>query len=240
MPYFLYDGSKTVGPFEPSDLVKRPDFNGGTLVAPAGATTADAWKPAADFPELAQALKAPPPPPPPAKTEITLVMPAPRKAEPEPAPMGRGELTVELPVKQAPAAAPPADDLVPASEKTVLVVDDDEVIRGFIELTVSMQGFKTETAANGKEALAKLAAKVPDLIITDLMMPQLGGYELLRAIQAEGGRVPIFVVSASQLDSSTIKLIQAEANVLEFVPKPVQVPVLAAALHKHLKTKPVA
>ena len=56
MPYFLYEGDKSIGPFEPGQLVLRPGFKSDTLVFPAGATAQDAWKPAASFPDLARAL----------------------------------------------------------------------------------------------------------------------------------------------------------------------------------------
>ncbi|MFI5345965.1 MAG: hypothetical protein ACHQ51_06290, partial [Elusimicrobiota bacterium] len=74
MPYFVYDGQKTLGPFEPADLLRRPGFGPATLVFPAGATTADAWKPASAFADIAAALTSPAPPPP-SRAEITLILP---------------------------------------------------------------------------------------------------------------------------------------------------------------------
>lgn len=227
MPYYLYDGNKHIGPFEPAELLKRPGFGPSTLVYPVGATGADAWKPASAFPDLAA-----PPPPQDTRAEITLVMPPPRKVEeaPTPAPV------VEAP-KPAPApAAPKGDD--PAT-KLILVVDDDEAVRSFVEMTVMGGGFQVVTAVDGKDAQEKLAARAPDLIVTDLMMPGVGGYEFLRSLQAAGsGRIPVFVVTGSTLEDSTIKMIRGEANVVEFIPKPIRVPVFVAALHKHLKTAP--
>lgn len=238
MAYYVYEGSKTVGPFEAAELVKRPGFGPSTLVYPVGATGADAWKPASTFPDLAAA---PPPPPPPAapapvkdtRTEITLIMPAPRKAEPvaEPA-------AAPAPVAAEPPKTEPAK---PAGAKpgdlTVLVVDDDDAVRSFVEMSVQVAGFQVITATDGQDALKKVAAKTPDLIVTDLMMPGVGGYEFLRSLQHEAGRrIPVFVVTGSQLEDSTVGLIKQEANVVEFIPKPIRVPAFVAALHKHLKT----
>ena len=238
MPYYLYDGKTSIGPFEAADLVKRPDFSAATLVFPAGATGADAWKPAGSFPELASALKpaSPPPPPPPPQTrreEITLTIPALKPVVPEPAPAA-----------PAPAAAVPAVDefaprLAAPSEKLILVVDDDESVRSFIESCATMQGFQVVTAVNGLDAMEKLAARAPDLIVTDLMMPGQSGYEFLRALQGAGsGRIPVFVVTGSSLDASTIALIRQEANVVEFIAKPVTMSKFVAALHSRLKTTP--
>ena len=238
MGYFLYDGKQSIGPFEAAELVKRPGFGAATLVFPAGATGADAWKPAASFPELATALKpaAPPPPPPPPppsrREEITLTIPALQPAAPEPAPAAR-----------APAAAAAADEfaarLASPSEKLILVVDDDESVRSFIESCATMQGFQVVTAVNGLDAMDKLAARTPDLIVTDLMMPGQSGYEFLRALQGAGsGRIPVFVVTGSALDKTTIAVIRQEANVVEFIAKPVTMSKFVAALHSRLGTKP--
>jgi CheY-like chemotaxis protein len=129
-----------------------------------------------------------------------------------------------------------------ASDKTILIVDDDENVRSLLELTIQMEGFNVVTAINGLEALKIMAsAKPPDLIITDLMMPGQGGYEFLRNLQAEGGgRLPVYVISASNLDRTTIDMIRQEANVLEFIPKPVPMAALMSNLHKQLNTLPPA
>lgn len=227
MPYYVYDGSQAVGPFEVTDLVKRPGFGAATMICVVGATTADAWKPASSFPELAAALSP--------KAEITLVLPPPKKAEAE------APAAAPPPAQPAAAAAPAAAEPAPASpkDKLVLVVDDDDAIRDLIEMTASSQGFQVVTAENGLKAAAKLSEKPVDLIITDLMMPGQGGYEFLRTLQQAGGaNVPVFVVSASQLDTSTVQMIRQEANVVEFIPKPIKMPLFVAALHKHLKTAP--
>ena len=95
------------------------------------------------------------------------------------------------------------------------------------------------TAVDGLDAGAKLEAHTPDLIITDLMMPGQGGYEFLRSLQGKASaRIPVFIVTGSALDDSTIKMIRAEANVVEFVSKPVKMKPFVAALHKTLKTAP--
>lgn len=138
---------------------------------------------------------------------------------------------------QAQQPEPPA----PPSSKLVLIADDDATVRDLLVMTVEMEGFQVVSAVNGRKAVEEVNKKVPDLIITDLMMPELGGYEFLRELQAAGaGRVPVFVVSASQLDDSTIAMIKQEANVVGFVPKPVRMANFKAGLHTTLKTQPPA
>ena len=112
-------------------------------------------------------------------------------------------------------------------------------MRSFLEMSASLQGFRVLTAVDGLDAGGKLAAQTPDLIITDLMMPGQGGYEFLRSLQGSAtGRIPVFIVTGSALDDSTIKMIRAEANVVEFVAKPIKMAKFVAALHKTLKTAP--
>ncbi len=228
MPYYLHEGGQTLGPFDAAQLAARPGFRKDTLVFPEGATGADAWKPAAGFPDLAGLFET-------SSSGIVLTAPPPKPAA----------ALAAAPPQPAPAAAPAAAEaeagpkLAAPGEKLVLVVDDDETVRSFLEMSASLQGFRVLTAVDGIDAKAKLEAQTPDLIITDLMMPGLGGYEFLRSLQGSAsGRIPIFVVTGSALDDSTIKMIRAEANVVEFVAKPVKMAAFLAALHKTLKSQP--
>ncbi len=225
MPYYLYEGGKAVGPFEPSQLALRPGFRRDTLVFPAGATTQDAWKPAASFPDVARALD-------PDSSGIFLTA-APARAEvPAPPPAAAPPAAAAAPEEAGPVPAAPG-------EKLILVVDDDETVRSFLEMSAGLQGFRVLTAVDGLDAGVKLESQTPDLIITDLMMPGQGGYEFLRSLQgSSNGRIPVFIVTGSALDDSTIKMIRAEANVVEFVAKPVKMAKFVAALHKTLKTAP--
>ena len=225
MPYYLYEGEKTIGPFEPGELARRPGFKKDTLVFPVGATTQDAWKPAASFPDLSRALD-------PDSSGIFLTA-APARVvvapvvQAAPLPAAATELAVEGPTLAAPG------------EKLLLVVDDDETVRSFLEMAASLQGFRVLTAVDGLDAGVKLESQTPDLIITDLMMPGQGGYEFLRSLQGSAsGRIPIFIVTGSALDDSTIKMIRAEANVIEFVAKPIKMAAFISALHRTLKTAP--
>ena len=124
----------------------------------------------------------------------------------------------------------------PPEDFLVLIVDDDETVRSLLEVIVTSAGYRVATASDGKSAAAQLDAVHPNLVITDLMMPGVGGYEFLRSLQTgDSKRLPIFVVTASDLDRSTIAMIRQEANVMEFIAKPINSKKLLLALEKTLR-----
>jgi CheY-like chemotaxis protein len=124
-------------------------------------------------------------------------------------------------------------------DKLVLMVDDDESLLDLMEHVVKKEGFRTDRAADGPEALRKAQALNPDVIVLDMMLPGLGGYEVMRQLQAAGcGDIPIIVVTGRSMDQSGIKVIRQEPNVKEFLAKPVRPAVLASALHRILNTAP--
>lgn len=128
-----------------------------------------------------------------------------------------------------------------ASGKTVLVVDDDDAVLELLEMVVQKEGFRSVTATDGQEALDKVAATKPDLILLDLMLPRYGGFEVLRRLQSgETAHIPIVVVTGFYTDRSTAEMIRQESNVVEFLEKPVKPLQLANVLHKILMTRPVA
>ncbi len=78
----------------------------------------------------------------------------------------------------------------------ILVVDDQANIRRLYEYTLEKNGYKPYTAEDGKKALSVLAAEHIDLIILDVMMPVLNGYDFLKALRSGGSDVPVLVITA--------------------------------------------
>ena len=127
------------------------------------------------------------------------------------------------------------------SEKLVLIVDDDESLLDLMDHVVKKQGFRTDRAMDGVEALKKVEALKPDLLILDFMLPGMGGYEALRELQSRGaGHIPIIVVTGRSLDERSVEMVRQEPNVRDFLQKPVRPAQLAAALHRILDTVPPA
>jgi CheY-like chemotaxis protein len=78
---------------------------------------------------------------------------------------------------------------------TVLVVEDDVFLRDIFQRVLERAGFHVLTAAHGKEALASFHKGGVGLVLTDLMMPELDGFELIRTLKREAPAVPVIAVS---------------------------------------------
>ena len=125
------------------------------------------------------------------------------------------------------------------ADKLVLLVDDDESLLDLMDHVVKKEGFRTDRAMDGLEALAKVAARDPDAIVLDFMLPGMGGYEVLRELQSRGHiHIPIIVVTGRAMDVKSVEMVRHEQNVKDFLQKPVRPAMLTAALHRILGTAP--
>ncbi len=85
----------------------------------------------------------------------------------------------------------------------VLAVDDDHVIRGLLEINLQLEGHDVVTAVDGRDALDQVAADPPDLILLDLMMPNVNGWEVLQRLKTDDTTraIPIVVLSARAMEA---------------------------------------
>jgi excisionase family DNA binding protein len=83
----------------------------------------------------------------------------------------------------------------------VLVVDDDARVREFVRINLELDGFAVREAANAEEGLAALDEQPPDLILLDVMMPEVDGWEMLRRVQEEHGALPVIMFSGKIEDT---------------------------------------
>jgi two-component system response regulator MprA len=79
---------------------------------------------------------------------------------------------------------------------TILVVDDDKKLLKMMRRTLIYEGFQVATALNGREALAQMQAKAPNLIVLDWMMPELDGLQLMSNLRATGEDIPVLMLTA--------------------------------------------
>jgi len=103
------------------------------------------------------------------------------------------------------------------SNGTVLVVDDEKNIVQLAKLYLTSEGFSVESAFNGAEALDKVRAHRPDLMVLDLMMPQMDGWEVCRRLRKESD-IPIIILTARGDDVD--KIIGLELGADDYVTKP--------------------
>ncbi|MDP3185397.1 MAG: response regulator transcription factor [Anaerolineales bacterium] len=101
--------------------------------------------------------------------------------------------------------------------KTVLVVDDEMRLVSLVETYLTQSGFRVVTAFNGLEALSVARRENPDLIILDIMMPEMDGYEFMRKYRAERD-TPIILLTARAEDDE--KVIGLELGADDYVTKP--------------------
>ncbi len=119
--------------------------------------------------------------------------------------------------------------------RKILVVDDRWENRSVVVNLLEPLGFEMIEAEDGRDGLAKIAQFQPDLVITDIAMPVMDGYEMLAQMRqnSQWSNIAVIVSSASVFDSDRQKSLDAGAN--EFLPKPIQTDSLLAALQKLLQ-----
>ncbi|MDP2845051.1 MAG: response regulator, partial [Candidatus Methanoperedens sp.] len=83
-----------------------------------------------------------------------------------------------------------------AYNKKVLIVDDEPDTLELIKLVLESGGFETMLAANGMEALAQIERTKPDLVLLDIMMPDMDGWDVFRRIKEKNSKIPIAILTA--------------------------------------------
>ena len=122
---------------------------------------------------------------------------------------------------------------VSASSMTnVLIIDDETQIRKFLDIALRAQGYKTLLAENGQKGLELLALQGADLVILDLGLPDLDGFEVLSELRA-WSHVPVILLSVRSDDIEKVKLLDAGAN--DYVTKPFSVQELMARIRVLLR-----
>jgi CheY-like chemotaxis protein len=89
---------------------------------------------------------------------------------------------------------------MPVENSTILVVDDDEGIRSLLKQELTEAGYNVEEAADGKEAISKIRVKRPDLVILDVMMPEMNGFDVAAILKNDPQtmEIPIIILSVVQ------------------------------------------
>ena len=118
----------------------------------------------------------------------------------------------------------------------VLVVDDEAAIREALERALRLEGFIVDLAEGGTLALERLAAEPPDVVVLDVVMPDLDGIEVTRRLRGRGSRVPICILSARDEVADRVAGLRAGAD--DYLVKPFALEELTARLHALLRRTP--
>ena len=115
----------------------------------------------------------------------------------------------------------------------VLVVDDEPNIRELVQVALTFHGCTVVTAATGQEALRSAGAVQPDLVVLDVVLPDLDGFEVCRRLRARGDDVPIIFLTARDTSSETVQGLALGGD--DYVTKPFSVEALVARIRAVLR-----
>ncbi|HNT06409.1 MAG TPA: response regulator, partial [Anaerolineae bacterium] len=101
--------------------------------------------------------------------------------------------------------------------KHILVVDDEPRMVRFVRMNLELEGYVISTAANGTEALAKVRDELPDLVLLDVMMPEMDGYEVLERIR-QVSSVPVIMLTVKAEEADKVRGLELGAD--DYVTKP--------------------
>ena len=118
----------------------------------------------------------------------------------------------------------------------ILVVDDDEKITSLLRRSLAFEGYEVATAKNGLEGLKQMLSSDPNLLILDVMMPQVDGWEVCRRVREGGSTVPILMLTAKDDIQDRVRGLDLGAD--DYLVKPFALEELLARVRALLRRKP--
>jgi len=115
----------------------------------------------------------------------------------------------------------------------ILVVDDEPAVREAVDRALRLEGYETELAADGAQALEALADRAPDALVLDLLMPRVDGLEVCRRLRAAGDHTPVLVLTARDAVPDRVRGLDAGAD--DYLVKPFALEELLARLRALLR-----
>ena len=109
----------------------------------------------------------------------------------------------------------------PASERSILIIEDNESLALGLRTSLEVEGYRVTCVADGNEGLTWLDQHTPDLIVLDLMLPGMNGFELLRRYRGRGGSAAVLILSARDQEVDKVQGFRIGAD--DYVVKPVGV-----------------
>ncbi len=105
-------------------------------------------------------------------------------------------------------------------KKKLLLAEDDELLASLLNFRLEKGGYRVTLSNNGKEVKEELARELPDIIVSDIMMPYFSGIELIDFVRNElGSSIPIIIISSAGNEENVLSAFELGAN--DFISKPV-------------------
>lgn len=117
----------------------------------------------------------------------------------------------------------------------ILVIDDDPAVTSVLKRGLSYEGFAVNTAASGNEGLAFVREHAADLVILDVMMPGLSGFDVLQRLRAADEQLPVLMLTAKDAPADQVQGLESGAD--DYVVKPFTFEVLLARVHALLRRR---
>ncbi len=121
--------------------------------------------------------------------------------------------------------------------KRILLIEDNHSLREEIVNVLELEGFDVTTAENGRVGIERLHQEIPDLVLCDLMMPDMDGYETLKAIRGHPATARLPVILLTARDDDTCRTKGTELGADDYVTKPFRIPDLLRALEAVTKKR---
>jgi len=122
---------------------------------------------------------------------------------------------------------------VDGQQVKVLVVDDDALVRKAVRLTCESEGYAVQEAERGADVLGRIDSFHPDIVLLDLMLPDLSGFDVCRDIRRAGHRMPVVILSAKNEEIDVVLGLEIGAD--DYINKPFRPRELLARIGAHLR-----
>ncbi|MBL8981421.1 MAG: response regulator transcription factor [Gemmatimonadetes bacterium] len=123
------------------------------------------------------------------------------------------------------------------TERRILVVEDEADLANLLAHNLRHEGFDVRTAGDGRDAVSQVAAWTPDLMILDLMLPGLNGFEVLRSVRGTHPELPIIILSARGEEQDKVRAFRLDSD--QYVTKPFSLVELLERVHALLRRRSV-
>ena len=124
------------------------------------------------------------------------------------------------------------------TQKTVLIVEDEKNIVDILRFSLQREGYRTLEAYDGEDGLAQAVSASPDLILLDVMLPKMNGFDVCKSLRSQGSNVPVIILTAREEESD--KVLGLEIGADDYITKPFSMRELIARVGANIRRTAMA